>query len=73
MSDDDCSAMMDAHLGQDIDNELTGSLSQHEQLLPLMPNEFALRNADGGSVDRPAAPSFWNQWHRRTDQKGHRR
>jgi len=70
MSDDDCSAMMDAHLGQYINNELTGSLSQHEQLLA---NEFARRNADGGSVDRPAAPSFWNQWHRRTDQKGHRR
>ena len=72
MDDDgnDCSAILDAHLGTDLQNELTGSLSQHEQLLA---NEFARRNADGGSVDRPAAPGFWNPWHKRTDQKGHRR
>ena len=72
MDDDgnDCSAILDAHLGTDLQNELTGSLSQHEQLLA---NEFARRNADGGSVDRPAAPGFWNAWHKRTDQKGHRR
>ena len=80
MDDDgnDCSAILDAHLGTDLQNELTGSLSQHEQKSlsrheKLLANEFARRNADGGSVDRPAAPGFWNPWHKRTDQKGHRR